>query len=376
MDAFVVTGREAILARAGQLEELALRCGQLGAMHGLRLLLGTRYAVRKRPHLICFHEGPVSGSAHAGPLQAAVLLLEYCAAGLATGLLATADSFGVRTVVAPASQRVDIAFAAVEAMLKRGARVVLVSFKQEPLPVQLISPAGIPRPFLFAMQRRTVQDTLVLRDSVEATLATLGRRTRVHLRAARRRFENTVPTALFADASSALAAFTAQDLRQVNDTCLDTIDQRDFDHQVRSVSGPNSFVLGLRDGERWLALVAGWRQGTATWVEWQLNAAGYEKLSLGSVLRSYLLEHEIGLGMRQFSFHGGTSHSMAHSFVKEEVVDLLGRRPCMLNSAIVLVARQLSTRFPRLRRRGNFLLDALADNGLTWSSEPDHPSTL
>ncbi len=306
------------------------------------------------------------------PLEGAVVLLEYCVAGIGTGMFATADSFGVRTVVAPAHLRPGMALTAIEAMLERGARMVLVSFKESVASPFQCTDSSLGRPsgrHRFAMQRRGVQDTLLLRGSLEETLATLGKRTRVHMRAARRRFDRMLPLAALTDASAALASDPDQFCR-LNRTSLDPIDQRDFDHQVRSVSGEqDSFVLGLQQGERWLALVAGWRQGDTTWVEWQMNAAGYEKLSLGSVMRSYVLEHEISIGMRQVSFHGGTSHSMAHSFVKDDVIDLLGRRSGWANSALIAMGRRLCTLFPHLRQRGNFLLDALSADSLTLAEK-------
>ncbi len=367
----MVTGREAILARAGQLEELALRSGQPGAMHGLHLLLGSRYALRKRPHLLCFTANPIRSQQES--LQGAVLLLEYCLAGIGTGLFATADSFGVRTVIAAGGLRGGIAAAACVTMLRRGARIVLVSFKHQepslPLGMEAEIPADAAHPFMYALGRRETQDTLRLGANLEKTLATLGRRTRVHMRAARRRFERMFPHAVLTGAAHELASSDTKNLRSINQSSLDTIDQRDFNHQVRSICGSaDSFVLGLRDGNRWLALVAGWRQGHTTWVEWQVNAAGYEKLSLGSVMRSYLLEHENALGMHQVGFHGGTSHSMGHSFVREDVLDLLGRRRGFVSWLLVTLAHRICAMFPRLKQRGNFMLDALAAENLTWTS--------
>ena len=369
----MVTGREAILARSEQLEELARRCGQHGAMHGLGLLLGSRFAARKRPYLIGFTDESAAEKGAPDALFCAVLLLEYRAGAFGTGLFATADAFGVRTVIAPEHLRASTAVVAVRLMLDRGARIILTTFKSE-VPFHVAPHPASRREggYLYAVQRRTVQDTLPLRDTLDATLGTLGKRTRVHMRAARRRWEKDFPGAFLDDALPALASYDAEAMRQLNETCLDPIDQDDFDHQVRSVRGRGSFALGLRNGDRWLAMVAGWRQGDAAWVEWQINSSGYEKLSLGSVLRTYLLEHEAALGVRQVGFHGGTSHSMVHSFVHEDVYDLLGRRPGLLTRLIVMLARTVYARFPVLQRRGNFLLDALAAPQITWSDHPEH----
>ena len=55
-----------------------------------------------------------------------------------------------------------------------------------------------------------------------------------------------------------------------------------------------------------------------TVLHWQMNAAGYEKLSVGTAMRSYFLEHEVGRGAKKLIYYGGTPHSMGHSFERKK----------------------------------------------------------
>ena len=71
---------------------------------------------------------------------------------------------------------------------------------------------------------------------------------------------------------------------------------------------PQAFSMGLLDSSgNWLSYIAGWRESDSSFVEWQLNREGLEKLSISMTMRHYYLEHEVGLGMRRVIFVGGTT---------------------------------------------------------------------
>ncbi len=367
----VVRGLLAIRACLPELHRLASACGQPGTMYGLELLLGSQFARRKRPCLICFHRaGPSEASTI---LAGAILLQEYSIFGLPVGVFATPDPFGVRTVVGPSGLHAAFCLSASHFLLERGARLVLATWRPAP-GEDLPEAATISKPktggFLHAVAVRTVQDTLLLGSTAEATLQTLGKRTRVHMRATRRHFDRQYPQAQLLDATEALATATDSTLRQLNQASLDAIQQDEFNHQVRTLChSTGGFVLGLQLNGQWIALIGGWRQDDATWIEWQCNGRGFEKLSLGSVLRTYLFEEEAKRQARYLSFHGGTSHSMLHRFQRTAVADLLARRPGLVTCVLIRLVPWAGRRWPKLLLRGNFLFNALCTPGLRWSPD-------
>lgn len=357
-----VYGLEHILMYLPHLQRLASQYGQPGTMHGLDLLLGSQFARRKRPCLICFHTGGDTPN----HLVGAVLLHEYCLFGLRTGVFATGDAFGVRTVAGPSGTHGTLCLRAGQLLLESGARLVLTTWRGVPADMHAADPSN--STFLYSSTERTVQDTLRLAPTAEATLQQLGKRTRVHMRAARRHFDERYPQAHLQDATAVLAEADDAALTKLNQSALDIIDQGEFNHQVRALCrSAGGFALGLRLDGRWIALIGGWRQDAATWIEWQCNGTGYEKLSLGTVLRTYLLEDEARRGATQLSFHGGTSHSMLHRFEHTPVTDLLLHRKGPLTNLLIRVLPWLGRRFPTLLQRGNFIFNALCAPGLRWS---------
>ncbi len=89
-------------------------------------------------------------------------------------------------------------------------------------------------------------------------------------------------------------------------------------------------------------------------------------------MRLFLIEQEVGSGTRILAFHGGTSHSMAHAFPSERVVDLMARRG-RLSAFLVRALPALCRFIPSLSTRGNFLSDALLSSGLRWTNQPPFP---
>jgi hypothetical protein len=108
-----------------------------------------------------------------------------------------------------------------------------------------------------------------------------------------------------------------------------------------------------------LSLIGGRRQQNGTYVEWQMNRADRTEFSLGTLMRSHLIEHEIQKGSRRLYLVGGTSHSMKHAFGTEHFVDLVAL--CRGLPAFLL------RRFGRpLMLEGTFLVQTVADPKLKW----------
>ena len=216
----------------------------------------------------------------------------------------------------------------------------------------------------WTQRERTIGKQLLLAETLEGTMARLGKRTRAHMRYYRRRLVEEVPCEFVADVRGMLSD---AELLATSASALQPIAAKEWRLRYRSsceLSG--GFVAGLRatDG-RWLSLVGGWRQGKTTVVQWQMNVAGMEKISVRTAMRMFLLEHEVERGAERLMFYGGTSHSMQHSFEQEQVRDVIVRRQTVRGRLLRMVARLVSS--PRsVTGRMNFLAAALRCEELEW----------
>ena len=219
---------------------------------------------------------------------------------------------------------------------------------------------------LSAARRRKVGRSLRLLPTLDATLAQMGKSTRFNLRYYRRRLEKQVPCEYVPDAVSALRD---EDLQALNASSLNPVAAAEFARRIRSASElPGSFLSGLRDGEgRWLSLVGGWRQGKTTVLYWQMNTAGFERHSIGTVMRSFLLEAEIGRGAEKLLIYGGTPHAMRHSFEQDTVADLVVRRRGLQSSLLCWASRFFASP-GMVSGRSNFLATVLQDEQLRWAA--------
>jgi len=120
------------------------------------------------------------------------------------------------------------------------------------------------------------------------------------------------------------------------------------------------FCVGVKtpDGQ-WISLLGGRRHHGVSEIDWQMNRSGLDKYSVGTVIRAYLIEHEIAIGTDRLFFEGGTPHSMRHSFISEKAVDIVVAE----RSPFVFALRRLA----RLQSSpDNFLLRTLINPALRW----------
>ncbi len=361
----VLDSREAILALAPLLEDLAVRCGQPGAMHWLSYFLDEGVTKLRVPFLILTlrPEKDGNGSLHANDIEAAALFFEYRFFGIRSGIVSTGDAVGFNSVVAPKGQRARVAAAAARALVQRGAVIVLSTYESAGEPEIEGMLSGWPGVF-WAWRQRQVGRMLPLQASFDATLASLGKSTRFNLRYYRRRLAKEMVCEYVPDAAPLLQGV---DLRALNACSLNPVNPEEFERRVRSASDlPGSYLSGLRapDG-RWLSLIGGWRQDGTTVLYWQMNSLGFQKHSIGTVMRSFYLEHEIAQGARRLLIYGGTSHTMRHAFTEEPVADLIVQRRGIRAMALRNLARFMGS--PRNRfGRTNFLADTLRSADLHW----------
>ncbi len=363
---------EAILCLAPLLATVAERCGQPGAMHWLPYFLDPAVMGRRIPYLVLLlrPETEEDRPLTAADIAAAALFFEYRVFGLRTGAVAharstTGDAIGFSSIVAPRGQRTRVAAVAARALAERGAHLILATYEEaQPKGAPLCGPR-----LAAALRQRRVGRTLRLLPTLDATLAQMGKSTRFNLRYYRRRLEKTMPCEYVPEAAPALRG---EDLQALNLSSLNPVDAAEFERRVRSASElPGSFLSGLRDVDgRWLSLVGGWRQGSTTTLFWQMNTSGLEQHSIGTVMRSFFLEHEIARGAQRLMIYGGTPHSMHHAFEKEAVTDLIVRRRS-LPGLLLFWALRWARHGQRLGLQPNFLARTLQDPALVWvSREP------
>ena len=320
----------------------------------------------KNPCLVLIVEsGATASSLCLEDVHAAVLLFEYRVLGLPTGAFSTDDWGGFRTVVAPEAEREAMTAMAADALLRHGAQLALISYGHLPHAGRAVAPS-LNLAAQWASCTRPKAMTLLLEPTLNATLATLGKSTRFNLGYYRRRLHSATQCELIGDIRGLL---TAHELDVLNRASLNPVESREFRMQYESAcSLPGGFLLGLRSAQgQWLSLIGGWRQGDVTVLHWQMNAAGYEKLSIGTAMRSYFLEHEIQRGARKLIYYGGTPHSMGNSFAREEVTDLTVRRRSLRGAALYGVGRILASLRAYVRINSQ-LVQTIGSGELVWRS--------
>lgn len=375
MDVFILAGRKAILQHAHLLERLAEQCGQYGAMQWLDYFLGGSGRHWKKPYAVLIVKPGADRTAlKQEDLTAAVLVYELCIFGLRSGAVATDDWEGFRTVVAPPGLRKWASTRATEALIEHGAHIVLISRQAEPSddPDCLTQTAGGSRDLQYSENRREMsKTTLLLGDSFEETLRKFGPSTRANMRVYRRRLARRMGYEFVPDARQALGEKHVEILatRSLNTTSVGEVMRR-F-RAARDL--PGGFLVGLRRGDGWLSLLGGWRQKTTTVIYFQVNSAGYEKYSLGTIMRSHLLESEVERGTRRLIFYHETNHTMSRAFEKEGVRDILAHRASLRADVLRKVAglifpADLYGSITHYGGSNKFLAAAMASHSAKWQT--------
>lgn len=356
----LLRGRSAIVGMRPMLVELARRTGQAGTMDALEYLVHSPTALSKTPFLVLVgvRPGVTAARATASDVDGAVLLYEYRVAGIGTGVFATDDVAGQRTVIASPEIRMEVAETAARALAERGASISLISLEAEMAEEERAALRLREGPVCDGTVRtRTVARDLMLEPTLEGTLARLGRHTRRNLRYYRRRAQ----TALGAEFVPAVE-MTHEEFLELSRSSTNQIPDVEAAWRFACLgASPGRMFAGVRDRNgRWLSVIAGRREARVTEVEWQMNRADLPRYSLSTVMRSFLLEHEVGLGMKQMTFKGGTPHSIRHSLLPSQSVDIgLVRR-----SVVGWVMRRICV---LVLPKSNFLRGLLLDTDVTWT---------
>jgi hypothetical protein len=360
---FVLRGRAGILRLRSVLRTFSEFCGQAGATDYLEYFLTTAENLKKTPYLVLIASTSNVGAFELGArdLWGAVLVYEYRVLGFGSSLFTASDYNGSRAVIAPATLRRQISAAVCRYLMDRGAQIVLLNLEPG-------APDGCQVCFEGALagnakrwwgtQRREVGATIALQNTLDATLARMGKHTRRNMRYYRRRTEAELGCSFTADGKSML---TMAQLTELNRESTHPVSPSILERRYKTTKSMEGFFcvgLSQADGQ-WISLLGGRRHHRVTEVDWQMNRGGLAKYSVGTVIRSYLMEHEIAIGMEKLFFEGGTPHSMRHSFLSEEAMDIV----VMNRSLSVFLLR----RFAKwLRPEKNFLLQTLMSPAVKW----------
>jgi hypothetical protein len=297
-------------------------------------------------------------------LLGALLIFEQDILGIGVGAYATNDRSGRSTLIALRSNRSRVVALASRALLERGAHLVMMSFRATD---EAGSCASIPTPLLevaehgkvvgrWAQRKRTIPGYLPLSTTFDATLAKIGQRTRSNLRYYRRRAEADMGCVFLPQIEA-----TRKEVLRFNRQCMYAVPASVAGWRYDSLKDLKEPVfMGIKDREgRWLSVLGGRRYGDRSEILWQMNRSGHATSSLGTVMRSYYIEHEIAHGSRRMYIEGGTPHPIKFSFVPEELTDLVVMRPTLIAKAMQMVAR-------RWIEPDNELSHMLDANDLEW----------
>ena len=342
----VLSGRESILRMREMLIEFSLSCGQSGTMEDITYFLTKPGLLKRIPklYLIAKTENLRLEQITVGDLMGVVLLFEYKILGVGMRAFATNDRSGRGTMLALPFQRLKVAAIVSRALLDRGAHVIMLSFRTgigdgDKRDAEIFDVPTLRRTTAkWARRERTIAAYLPLEMTYEGTLAKIGQRTRRNMRYYRRRAEAQLGCRFISKVEIDREEYLA-----FNRGCMFPVPDRvalwRLDNQ-KELTQP--VLMGMKDKDgSWLSILGGRRHQDRTEILWQMNRDGLPTHSLSTAIRSYYIEHEIGRGMKRFYAEGGTAHSLHHSFVEEELTDLVVVR----QSGVAQLMKKLTTRW-------------------------------
>ncbi|WP_158943617.1 hypothetical protein [Granulicella sp. S190] len=332
-------------------------------MDYLEYFLTSTDNLKKIPHLILVTNSSDVKLAglRAQDLKGAVLLYEYKVLGMPFRVFSTNDFNGSRAVIAPLAQRTKITAEVGHYLMERGAQVVMLSYagSEEKICQEcFIRAVEEDKKLWWTTQTREVGATIVLEKDVDETLAAMGKHTRRNLRYYRRKAEAELQCIFEGDIKNTLSKSELTELNQASTHPVsDVVIDRRY-NTMKALEG--LFCVGVKSPEgQWISLLGGRRHHGVSEIDWQMNRGGLEKYSVGTVIRSYLIEHEIEIGTERLFFEGGTPHSMRHAFISEKAVDIVVTNRSLFVS---LLRRVAHWSIPRK----NFLMQTLVDPALRW----------
>ena len=360
----VVRGSEEILGIRHILVEFSVRCGQPGTMDDLSYFLSKPGLLKRYPCLLLIvkRQGLKLAELVLDDLVGALLLYEYNVFGFGVRAFATNDRSGRGTMLALPEERLKIAVQASRVLLDLGAHLIMLSFRpgsedarrEEMEEFGFSSSAKVSGEWTW--RTREISAYLPLEDTYDGTLAKIGAKTRRNLRCYRRKAEMQLGCRLVTEVEISREEFLGFS-RECMYPVRDYVAKWRYD-SLKTLTEP--VLMGMKDGNgRWMGVLGGRRHKDRMEVLWQMNRDGLSAYSLSTVMRAYCMENEIGRGMKRLYFEGGTAHSLNHSFVTEELMDLVVVRRG-------LIAKVMKTLAKRTVSSDNELADVLKDPDIGW----------
>jgi hypothetical protein len=360
---FVSRGRAEILRLRPVLTALSELCGQTGATDYLEYFLTAIDNLKKTPYLVLMasRSDVCVSELQAEDLWGAVLVYEYKVLGFGSSLFTANDYNGSRAVIAPPKLRRQVSAAVCRYLMDHGAQIVFLNLEpgaQESCQICIEDAMAGKAKRWWGTQRRAVGATIALQKTLDATLARMGKHTRRNMRYYRRKAEAELGCNFTADMKSML---TMAQLIELNYASTHPVPHSTLERRYRTMKSMDGFFcVGMsRANGQWISLLGGRRHHGVTEVDWQMNRGGLAKHSVGTVIRSYLIEHEIAIGMEKLFFEGGTPHSMRHSFLSEEAMDIV-----VMNRSLSVFLLRSFARW--LHPERNFLLQTLMSPAVKW----------
>jgi hypothetical protein len=355
--------RSAILRMREKLIRLSTRCGQTGAMDYLEYFLTSTENLKKAPYLVLLvRRSDVNVfELDAEDLIAAVLIYEYKVMGFYSRVFSTSDFNGSRAVIAPVAERARVSSMVCRYLMERGAQVVMLTFAGDgngANPEEFVGAIEGDRKRWWTRQTREVGATIVLEKTLDQTLAALGKHTRRNLRYYRRKAESELMCTFESDVKSSLSMARLIELNQASTHPVTNVVLERRYSTMKALDGLFCVGVKIPDGQ-WISLLGGRRHHGISEIDWQMNRGGLEKFSVGTVIRAFLIEHEIAIGTDRLFFEGGTPHSMRHSFASEKTIDIVVTK----RSPFVFALRR-SAQWRTLGK--NFLMQTLINPTLRW----------
>lgn len=311
-----------------EISALAERAGQSGVLDDLRFFLNWLESRGKTPWL-------VTSSSPNGRLDGAMLFYEHRMGPAGLRILASFDETGRRTLLGSRLDPTEFVLDACHALFRAGAQCVLFSFRRdpEPAPLHLNALADLKTPLIWASREKNVADYLPLLETLDDTLAPMGLKTRKHMRYYMRRVAKDLGAEFVPAASLSFDEFM-----ELNNASAYRATEEVARWRYSSFAAARRPLLcGLRDGQgRWLSVIGGLHADDYMELYWQMNRdePQLKQLSIGTAIRSFLLEHEIERGTKRFYVEGGTSHTMSNAFTQELCTDLVVMRDHTVSRAI------------------------------------------
>jgi hypothetical protein len=355
----IITGRREILAMHPLLLALSIRYGQIGAMDHLEYFLCSATAQKKTPHLVLL--GPDMHRPGVGEenVIAAMLIYEYRLLGCRSGMFATDDMSGRRTLIAPEALRPRALDLACTAIMRKGGQIIVMSVAEDAgsMLSSTVSPIRVRGAWSYSSRDREVPSYLQLESTVDATLAKMGQKTRSNLRYYRRRAEAQLGSSFVQSVNIHRYAFKA-----FNRECMYAVSDQEAGLRFDSLTKvPGMFLCGLKDRDgRWLSMIGGRRYHGMVEIDWQMNRDGMHAASLSTVMRAYFIEDEVARGTNRMYIEGGTPHTMRFSFTTDLVRDVV----IVKHARLAAMMRRMAL---RLLPEKNFVRGILGDQTLTWA---------